>query len=180
MDGHGDTSHILLQFSYFVVYIHVCVCRIQSVHTHTALYAHGVTGPPTFRMFLPGHRRGNLLPSEWITVIPCQLASPVQGNWACAPHSSVKQYDIPSPTEQNNTEISSPPCTTTEIALLRMNAARRHIGPKFHKPVRKLLGLQFSRSPDKGTGCVNVVIVMFWVSFLNFYIITIVIEHIRS
>lgn len=32
---------------------------IESVHTHTALFAHGVTGPSIFRKFLPGYRRLN-------------------------------------------------------------------------------------------------------------------------
>ena len=51
------------------------------------------------------------LPSEWIavSVIPCQLASPLQGNWACALHSSVRSTISPLQPPHNNTEISSPP-----------------------------------------------------------------------
>ena len=55
MKGHEVDSDILLQVYSFVFYF----SRIESLRMHTALYAHRVTRPSMFRMFLPRYIRFN-------------------------------------------------------------------------------------------------------------------------
>jgi len=42
---------------YYYNFLVLLFFLIESVHMHTPLYAHGVTGPSIFRKFLPEYRR---------------------------------------------------------------------------------------------------------------------------